>query len=132
MMNFARTLAVCLITICPASAHADAGSWKSAPASQPQGAISPSQASSFIGRYATVAGEVSQVSHDSRSGVTFINLGGAYPNHAFTAVIFPDSLSNFREVEALQGRSASFSGVIKIYKGKPQIILRDMSQVGLD
>lgn len=92
--------------------------------------ISPQEAPQYVGYSVTVEGLVRQVS-TSRGGTTFINFGGRFPNHIFYAVIFKNSAGKFSSVRALEGRQVAISGKIKLYKGKPQIILTSPSQIEL-
>lgn len=100
-----------------------------APISALAQSITAQDAVQHVGEFARVSGTVSQVSHDDRSGVTFVNMGGSYPNQVFTGVIFPDNLSQFEGIDALEGSVVAISGTIKLYKGKAQIILEDGNQI---
>lgn len=124
--------ALSLALAAPIDAGARAGKWKSVEPSEVAEPIGPQEAARFIGQRASVVGVVSQVAHDARSGVTFINMGGSYPNHAFTAVIFRENRSNFSGIGGIEGRKVRFTGVIRSHKGKPQIILSDPSQLRLE
>lgn len=90
--------------------------------------ISPQDAVRHIGEEITVEGVVSQVSA-SAGGTTFINFGGRFPNHIFYAVIFRSSAKHFSGVSKLRGETVAINGLLKLYKGKPQIILSDPNQI---
>ncbi len=90
--------------------------------------IAPSEAAHYVGREATIAGVVRQVSR-SNGGTTFINFGGRFPNHVFYAVIFANRASAFPDVFDLEGRSVEITGDIQLYKGKPQIIVSTPGQI---
>ncbi len=90
--------------------------------------ISAKDAFQHVGSEMIVEGVVSQVS-TSDGGTTFINFGGRYPNHIFYAVIFRNSASQFIGVRKLEGKTVAISGVVKLYKGKPQIILSSPNQI---
>jgi DNA/RNA endonuclease YhcR with UshA esterase domain len=90
--------------------------------------ISPQDAARHIGKETTVEGVVSEVS-SSAGGTTFINFGGRFPNHIFYAVIFRSSAKQFSGVRKLKGKTVAVSGVLKLHKGKPQIILSDPNQI---
>jgi hypothetical protein len=99
----------------------------SRPASQ--GTISPEQASSHEGTSATVEGTVSDV-HTARSGrVTFIDMGGSYPNNAFTGVVFASDMATVGDLSDLTGKTVDISGEVKEYRGKPEIIISSRSQI---
>jgi nuclease S1 len=90
--------------------------------------IAPETASSHLGETVTVKGAVADV-HTARSGVTFIDIGGRYPHNAFTAVIFSGDAAKFPDVGALSGRVVEITGLVRLYKGKPEIILSAASQL---
>lgn len=92
-------------------------------------AIPPENAAAHIGQTVTVEGVATEVHTDDRSGVTFIDMGGRYPNHLFTGVIFSDSAGTFPNVHSIEGRAVDISGQVRLYKGKPEIILRSASQL---
>lgn len=93
------------------------------------GTISPGEASRYIGQVVTVEGSVSEVHTDQRSGVTFINMGGRYPSNTFTGVIFSAFANQFPGVASLAGQVVRITGPVKLYKGKPEIILNKASQI---
>ncbi len=116
MSIFTRiALAVCLALAAPVAAAAQE--------------IRPAEAASYVGQSVTVIGTVSQVHYDKKSGNTFINMGGRYPNHTFYGIIFADSSSAFSGVGSLQGATVSITGRVKDYRGKPQIVLTSPSQI---
>ena len=57
--------------------------------------IAAADAAKHVGETVTVEGTVSAVHTESRSGVTFIDVGGRYPDQAFTGVIFKVTSANF-------------------------------------
>ncbi|WP_298938037.1 nucleotide-binding protein [uncultured Ruegeria sp.] len=92
------------------------------------GEITPRDAAQHVGEHSTVVGVVSQVANSGK-GTTFINFGGRYPNHTFYAVIFKKHGHKFPSVYGYEGRTIAITGTIKLYKGKPQIILSSPDQV---
>jgi len=91
--------------------------------------IPASAASSHAGQSVTVEGVVSEV-HTARSGKeTFIDMGGAYPNQAFTAVIFAASMSAVGDVSGLTGKTVDVTGTIQMYGGKPEVIITSRAQI---
>ena len=91
--------------------------------------VAPSAASSHVGQTVTVKGIVDYVHTAARSGVIFIDLGGRYPNNTFTAVIFYEDTGKFPHVGALRGRTVEITGRVRLYEGRPEIILRAASQL---
>ena len=90
--------------------------------------IAPRDAVENVGFTVTVEGVVSEVSI-SRKGTVFINFGGRYPNHVFYGVIFNDDARQFPNVRALEGQTVAIRGRIKMYKGKPEIIVDSPRQI---
>ena len=96
------------------SAHADA--------------IAPGQAQAHVGQVVTVEGTVSDV-FATRSGVTFLDIGGSYPNNSFAVVIFKDDANKFPDADSLSGKTIDVTGAIRLFRGKPEIVLSDPGQL---
>ncbi|WP_439925207.1 hypothetical protein [Nitrobacter sp. JJSN] len=90
--------------------------------------LSPQDLSGHIGETVITKGTVDEV-HTSTKGNTFLNFGGSYPQQAFTAFIPVKNAAMFPDVHALQGKTVEVSGPVKLYKGKPEIILESPSQL---
>ena len=93
------------------------------------GPTSPLKVSGSVGHFGTVEGVVSEVHVASRSGVTFIDMGGHYPDNTFTAVIWPEDAGKFPNVEALDGKTVKITGPLRLYQGREEIILKDPEQL---
>jgi hypothetical protein len=91
--------------------------------------ISPFDAAAHVGQAVTVEGVASEVFTDKRSGTTFIDMGGRYPNNVFTGVIFRNYAGAFGDVHRLEGKTVGITGRVQMYKGKPEIILKNRSQL---
>ncbi|MBI3676486.1 MAG: nucleotide-binding protein [Proteobacteria bacterium] len=91
------------------------------------GTIAAQDAAAHIGQAITVEGIVSEVHVSTR--VTFIDVGGRYPNEKFTGVIFSDDYGAFPEVTKLQGRTIDISGTIRLYGARPEIVLKSANQI---
>jgi DNA/RNA endonuclease YhcR with UshA esterase domain len=91
--------------------------------------IKPADARAHVGQTVTVEGVVSEVHVASGSGMTFIDMGGRYPDNPFAAVIFRDDASKFPNVAALDGKTVDVTGAVQLYKGKPEIILKSAAQL---
>jgi DNA/RNA endonuclease YhcR with UshA esterase domain len=94
--------------------------------------ISPEDAPRHVGETAMVCGEVASAksASSSRSQPTFLDLNRPYPNAPFTAVIFGSDRPKFGTPEtALRGKRICVTGQIRDYRGKPEIILSDPSQL---
>jgi DNA/RNA endonuclease YhcR with UshA esterase domain len=94
-----------------------------------QTVIPPEDCPKNVGKTVTVEGAVSEVHIDPRSGVTFIDMGGRFPNEAFTGVIFKDDASRFPDVDTLTGKVIDITGRAKDYKGRCEIIVNDAAQL---
>jgi len=94
----------------------------------PAPTIGPADAKSHVGQTAVVEAAVSDV-RTARSGVTFIDMGGHYPDNGFVAVIFIDDIAKFPGVKGLQGKTVAVSGPVELYQGRPEIILRSAEQL---
>lgn len=94
--------------------------------------VSPEDASGHVSETATVCGVVASAKFaaSSRAQPTFLDFDRSYPNAVFTAVIFGDDRPNFGTPEtALRGKRVCVTGQIRDYRGKPEIILNNPSQL---
>jgi hypothetical protein len=91
--------------------------------------VSPSEAANHIGEEVVVEGVISDVGFSARSDTTFLNMGGKYPNHVFTAVILRSAKPLFPEARAWEGKRVRIRGAVKEYQGKPEIVLERTEQV---
>jgi DNA/RNA endonuclease YhcR with UshA esterase domain len=94
--------------------------------------LRPEDASSHIGETATVCGVVASAIYEvkAKSQPTLLNLGKAYPNATFTAVIYGEHRAKFETPEtSLRGKRICVTGSISDYHGKPEIVLTDPSQL---
>ncbi len=90
--------------------------------------IPPQEAAKHVGETATVTGRVDSF-HQSGKGNIFLNMGGAYPNQAFTAFIPSGSAAQFPNAQEYDGKTITVSGKITLYRGKPEIIVTSPSQI---
>jgi len=93
-----------------------------------QSIIRDSEAATHIGQTVTVEGVVASV-HTTRTGTTFLNFGSGYPNQTFTAVIFRSSATRFPNPSQWEGKRVRVSGQIRLYRGRPEIVLEEPSQL---
>ena len=94
-------------------------------------AISPEDAKNHIGQTAEVRGVLEQVS-TSKQGHVFLNFGGRYPNHIFTGFIrlpYVKEVGGLDFLRSLEGKEVTISGIIKDYKGKPEIVISSSVQI---
>ena len=87
------------------------------------------EAAKHVGETATITGTVDGV-HQSGKGNIFLNMGGKYPNQAFTAFIPSSSAAQFSNPAAVRRPNG-----VRVWKdsactkGKPEIIVNSPSQI---
>jgi DNA/RNA endonuclease YhcR with UshA esterase domain len=113
-----KTLLALFAVICAASIIAQSSNY------------TPVEAAKHVGETATITGMVDGV-HQSGKGNIFLNVGGKYPNQAFTAFIPSASAAQFSNPQQYEGRTVAVSGKITLYKGKPEIIVNSPSQISV-
>ena len=94
--------------------------------------LSAQDAARHVGENATICGVVASVNYAARSRgqPTFLDLDKPYPGQIFTAVIWGEDRAKFGAPEAsFQGKRICVSGAIQLYRGAPEIIVRDPGQI---
>jgi DNA/RNA endonuclease YhcR with UshA esterase domain len=97
-----------------------------------QTSISAAEAKKHVGEKATVCGEVASTHYatSSRGNPTFINLDKSYPNQIFTVLIWGTNRPKFGDPEeAYRSKHICVTGKISDYKGVPEIIAYEPSQI---
>jgi DNA/RNA endonuclease YhcR with UshA esterase domain len=89
------------------------------------GEIPDTEAASHVGETVTIRGTVSEYKDFPRA--VFLDLDGRYPNETLSIVCFSKAMA--AQLSAFQGKSIAVTGTITIYKGKPEIILKSISQI---
>jgi DNA/RNA endonuclease YhcR with UshA esterase domain len=90
--------------------------------------IGPAEAAKHVGKNVIVEGTMDQVVV-SVNLTTHINFGGRYPSHAFTVTIFKANQTLFKGVKDHEGKRVRVHGVVGLYRGKPEIVLTEPSQL---
>lgn len=93
------------------------------------GPISATEAASMAGQTVTVEGVVSEVKHFSKSGITLLDMDGRYPQQALTLFISGADADKFPGALNLEGATVEVSGTISNYRGRPEIVLTDPTQL---
>jgi DNA/RNA endonuclease YhcR with UshA esterase domain len=104
----------------------------SASQAQAQTSISAVQAKNHVGENATVCGEIASThfAERSRGTPTFINLDSAYPQPIFTVLIWGSDRTKFGNPEQrYSGKYICVTGTITLYRGVPEIIAHEPSQI---
>ena|SRR5205807_4775433 len=94
--------------------------------------VNPEDAAAHIGETATVCGVVASAKYEANAKLqaTLLDLGKAYPNAVFTAVVYGENRAKFGTPEtSLRGRRICVAGKISDYHGKAEIVLTDPSQL---
>jgi len=97
--------------------------------------VTAREAAEHVGERVTVCGKVATVTFAERvrGRPTFINLDKPYPNQIFTAVIWGEDRGKFATPPeiAFQEKRICVTGTVKLYRRRPEIIVRDPSQIRL-
>jgi hypothetical protein len=89
--------------------------------------VSPLETIDYLGKYVGVRGYVAQVT--KRERVAYLNFVEPFPKNPFTAVIFASRFTDFPDMEKYLYKNVEVVGIVSVYKGSPQIILSDPSQI---
>lgn len=81
-----------------------------------------------VGENVCVAGHVQRVKIGTQ-GVHFLDFCEDQMACPFSVVVFPSDLRDVGDVRRLAGRAIEIKGPIKLYDGRPEIILRHISQI---
>jgi len=96
--------------------------------SQTPFAVSSRDAAAHVGETVSVRGRVVAV-FTSRNYNVFLNFDRPYPNQTFQGVIFRAATAAFGNPRQYEGQEVVVTGRIKLYNGKPEIILDSPSQI---
>ena len=88
-------------------------------------------AGKYLGKKMIVEGKVVDTYRHLKSNTVFLNFEKPYPNQCFTGVIFSSDLYKFVQnpEDYYLNKTVRIVGEIKEYKGRPEIILKDPSQI---
>jgi DNA/RNA endonuclease YhcR with UshA esterase domain len=98
--------------------------------------VSSSQAAQSVGKRVTICGPVADASYQARTsgGPTFLNFDRPYPNHTFVALIWGENRGKFNPPPDQQfghGKNVCVTGSVVMYRGKPEIVVSDPSQISV-
>ena len=97
--------------------------------------IDANKAGNHVGEGATVCGEIvdTKYSTGSSGNPTFLNFDKPYPNHPFVVVIWGKDRPNFPPNPEIfyRFKQVCVTGLIESFKGKPEIIASDKSQLSI-
>jgi DNA/RNA endonuclease YhcR with UshA esterase domain len=92
--------------------------------------IRPEEAEDYVDTKVTVCGEI-KGTFTSNKGNIFLNFGAEYPNQIFSVVIYSRDAATFDNNPATlyYGKIICATGVVKNYRGKPEIEVSDKNQI---
>jgi hypothetical protein len=95
--------------------------------------VNPMDAHKYIGMEKTVCGTVASATYAVRTKgrPTFLNLDQPYPNQVFTIVIWGSDRNKFKNPPEsfFKGKRICVTGIIKDFRGKPEIVVRSPDQM---
>ena len=91
--------------------------------------IQAKDAAQHVGETATVVGVLSDVHKPDSGKLIQWEIGGAYPNNLLSAVIFKHDMGKFPDMTPMVGKTLAITGKIEMYHDKPEIVLKDITQV---
>lgn len=94
----------------------------------PAPCLTISETSAHTGEPACVSGRVLRV-FTSAAGNTFLDFCPDYRTCPFASVIFAADRQKFGDLQTLAGQQVEIHGVIGVYRGRPQIVIRDPEQI---
>lgn len=92
------------------------------------GCVTIEDVQNFVGNETCVRGALLKV-FISKSGTVFLDFCENYNQCPFTAVIFKSTVAKFGELKEYEGKIVEIRGIVKTYKGKPEIILDKPEQI---
>lgn len=100
-----------------------------------QETITPEEAAKFVGQQKTVCGTVASAhfAAKTKGQPTFINLDKPYPNQVFTVLIWGSDRSKFENPPEMlySGKEICVTGMIQSHQGKPEIVVKEPSQISI-
>jgi hypothetical protein len=100
-----------------------------------QNTVSADSLSYYEGQLIRVCDTVTGVHVSTgKSETTFINFGEPFPKHSFSLVIFQKDVQSFsyKPAEFLENKNICITGKVKLYKGKPEIIVYNEMQIRVE
>lgn len=82
----------------------------------------------YVGKEVIVKGTVSEVTI-LKSGLTYLNIDGKFPDNKFTALVFKRDAEPFGDLKVWEKKKVELTGKIDDYKGKAQMILTKPDQI---
>jgi DNA/RNA endonuclease YhcR with UshA esterase domain len=101
--------------------------------SSAQTSIQAKDAAKHLNEKVTICDKVYGGKFLSNANITLIDIGGAHPNELLTLAIKGDDRKKFKNAPdvAYKGKKVCITGQVIDYKGKPEIIITDTTQIKL-
>ena len=96
--------------------------------------LAADQAAKHVGETATVCGTVASAYHAARvqGEPTFLDFDKPHPNEIFVAVIWGNDRAAFDSPEKrLRGKRVCVTGVVRLHRNRPEIILTRPDQLSI-
>src|ERR1700712_2992490 len=90
--------------------------------------IPAAEAAHHVGETVTVIGVLTNAHVTVKKRIN-LDIDGVYPNNTFSAVIFAHGSQPLPDFTPLVGKTLAITGKIKLYYGKPEIIIDSSDQV---
>ncbi|MEC4003641.1 hypothetical protein OX283_003135 [Flavobacterium sp. SUN052] len=93
--------------------------------------VSLNKIDQYEGKIVTICEKVQSTFLSKNSKTTMLNFGKPYPNQTFIITIFEKDLVNFSYEPSifLKGKTVCVTGTVIIYKGMPEIIIKDEKDI---
>jgi micrococcal nuclease len=102
-------------------------------AQKPAIEITIAEAKDHVGDKVTICAEIMETYSNTKAKgePTMLNFGAPYPKQSFSCIIWKDDLVNFKYNPAayLKGKQVCITGIIKMYKGKPEMEVHGQDQI---
>jgi hypothetical protein len=99
-----------------------------------QTVIDAKDAAKHVGENVTINDKIYGGKFLSGPGITLLDVGGAHPNEALVLLIKGDDRKKFTNPpeDTFKGKAVSITGTIIDYKGKPEIVITEATQIKLN
>jgi len=94
----------------------------------PPGTYPDREAAAHAGEVATIVGTVVTVRR-TPSGNTYLNFGADYPHQTFSGAVLNPKDPGLLRLDTLAGKRVGIRGLIRIYKGQPEILVEGLEQI---
>ncbi|HEY4110060.1 S1/P1 nuclease [Puia sp.] len=116
------------VVVGPATAGSGAGNGAGSNAGAGAGAnagkLEAKDAAAHVGETVTVTAKV--FGYKALDGLTLVNLGAAFPDQPLTVVLRGEATGMAKEID---GKMIRVTGKVEMYKGKPEIVVRDAKMI---